>query len=264
PSITGHRGPMMFNEEKAKFDHPRKDLWKFLFSYLIPYKRRLIFYLILLLAGTAIMSLNPIIVANIIDNGIIPGDSQYILTLAIIFLSLMLFMAVTNFIAQYGMAKESQKVVFEIRNDIFSKLQNMSLAYFDTRPSGDIMSIATNDVDQLNQLVGGQFVQIITSIVGISLTILFMYMLNPLLATLSLIVFPIFLLMLKLFKKIITGVFKETRKSISKVTSSIQENIAGAKIVQAYGQEDRASSEFDEANRQNYDAMLRVRQIMSS
>jgi len=176
----------------------------------------------------------------------------------------MIFMGISNYIAQYGMGKTSQNVVLQIRNDIFSKLQDMSLGYFDTRPSGDILSIATNDVDQLNQLVGGQFVSIISSIVSIALSIVFMYFLNPLLATISLIIFPIFYLMQRIFRKVIIGVFKESRKSISKVTSSIQENIAGAKVVQAYGQEDKATSEFDVANKENYDVMLRIRRIMAT
>ncbi len=264
PTATGRQGPMLVKEDGVKLDHPRKDLWKFLFSYLLPHKRKLYFYLILLLAGTAIMSFIPIMVANIIDNGIVAGNYQYVFLMTYLFFILMLFMGVSNYIATYGIGKASQNVVFKIRKDIFSKLQDMSLAYFDTRPSGDIISIATNDVDQLNQLVGGQFTLIITSIVSISLTIVFMYILNPLLATLSLVVFPIFLTMLKLFKKKITGAFKETRKSISKVTSSIQENIAGAKEIQAYGQEDKATSEFDEANKQNYEMMLRIRQVIST
>jgi len=60
------------------------------------------------------------------------------------------------------------------------------------------------------------------------------------------------------------GLFKESRKTIGKVTSSIQENIAGAKVVQAFGQEKKASSEFDEANTANYKAMLKIRKFMAT
>ncbi|TFF86574.1 MAG: ABC transporter ATP-binding protein [Promethearchaeota archaeon] len=265
PTAFGrHRGPPMLMGEKSKLEHPRKDLWKFLFSYLIPHKSKLIIFLILLLASTVVQSFYPVLVSLIIDNGIVLMDADYIRIMSTMFLSLMIFMGIANYIAQYGMGRASQKVVFEVRNDIFSKLQEMSLGYFDTRPSGDILSIATNDVDQLNNLVGGQFVQIITSMVGLGLTIVFMYVLNPFLATLSLVVFPIFLILLKLFKKVVTGAFKESRKAISKVTSSIQENIAGAKVVQAYGQEESATSEFDRANKANFDIMVKVRRIMST
>jgi ABC-type multidrug transport system fused ATPase/permease subunit len=162
------------------------------------------------------------------------------------------------------MGKISQKITYEIRNDLFHKLQDTSLSYFDKRSSGDIMSITTNDVTQLNMLVGGQFVYIISSVVGLVLTLFVMFFLNPYLTLLSLLIFPVFFFFSYLFRKVAMGLFKESRKTIGKVTSSIQENIAGAKVVQSYGQEKRASTEFDEANIANYNAMLRIRKFMAT
>ncbi|GAI95193.1 unnamed protein product, partial [marine sediment metagenome] len=179
-------------------------------------------------------------------------------------LSLLFFMAITTYISQYGMGKISQKVTYEVRNDLFFKLQDMSLNYFDQRPSGDIISITTNDVTQLNLLVGGQFVQIITNIVSIVITILIMFLLNIYLALISLVIIPIFFVMAFFIQKIIMGVFKKARETIGQVTTSIQENIAGARIVKAYGQEERASSEFDQANTANYKIMVKIRRIMST
>jgi len=262
PRAGGH-GRFLFGEDNKKLDNPRKKLWKFLFSYLKPFRGSFILFLILLLMGTSIISISPIITAFIIDNGIVAQNAQFVLNMSIFYLSLMFFMAISTYVSQYGMAKVSQKVVFKIRNNLFFKLQDMSLTYFDQHPSGDIISITTNDIDQLNQLVGGQFVMIISSFLSIVLTVIIMYILNPLLATISLVIFPIFVVMLKVFKKVITGVFKKTRESISKVTTSIQENIAGAKVIQSFGQEKKAISEFDEANTENYRMMLRVRRIMS-
>ena len=111
------------------------------------------------------------------------------------------------------------------------------MAYFDKKLSGDILSIMTNDVDQLNLLVSGQLVQIINNFVQLGLFLLMMYLISPILATLALINFPIYLYLVKRFQTKATNAFKLTRRTISRVTSSIQENIAGAKVVQAYGQE---------------------------
>ena len=262
PMAGGH-GRFLFDEDNKNLDNPRKILWKFLFSYLKPYRGSFILFTLLLLIGSGIQSISPIISANIIDFGVIAQNPQFVLNMSIFYLILMIFMAISTYISQYGMAKISQNVVYKVRNDLFFKLQDMSMTYFDQHPSGDIISITTNDIDQLNQLVGGQFVMIIIGFLSIVLSIVIMYILNPLLATIGLVIFPIFVIMLKLFKKVITGVFKKTRESISKVTSSIQENIAGAKVVQSYGQEKKATSEFNEANEENYKIMLKVRRIMS-
>jgi len=263
PSVGMYR---MFTMDsgKSKLEHSRRELWKWLFSYLGRYKWKFLSFLILLLIGTLITSVSPIISANIIDNGIIAKNVFFIVIMSSIFISLLMFMAITTYFAQYGMGKISQKITFEVRNDLFYKLQDMSLSYFDKRSSGDIMSIATNDVTQLNQLVGRQFVSIITSIVGIVLTIVLMFFLNPYLALLSLIIFPIFFFFTYLFRKVAMNLFKESRKTIGSVTSSIQENIAGAKVVQAYGQEKKASDDFDEANTANYNAMLKIRKFMAT
>ncbi len=261
---AGTHHKFMMDIDASELEHSRGKLWRWLFSYLKPFRWKFSLYLIFLLMGTIITSFTPMITANIIDKGIIAGNIPFILLMSVIYFSLLLFMAITSFFSQYGMGKISQRVTYDIRNDLFYKLQDMSLAYFDQRSSGDIMSITTNDVTLLNQLVGGQFVQIISSIVSIAFTVLFMFILNPFLALISLPIFPIFLLITRFFRKMAIGLFKETRKTISRVTSSIQENIGGAKVVQAYGQEKKASSEFDHANKANYNAMIRIRRYMAT
>lgn len=259
---TRHR--FMLEGDKSQLDHPRKELWRWLISYLKPTRLKFFLYFIFLLIGTVISALSPIISANIIDRGIIMKDRYYIVIMSGLYLILVLIMAITNYFALYGMGKISQKITFQIRNNLFFKLQDMSLNYFDHRSSGQIMSIMTNDVTLLNQLVGGQFVQIITSIVSIGLTIIFMFFLNPFLALISLVIFPLFFIITHFFKKVATKLFKESRKTIGKVTSSIQENIEGAKVVKAYGQEKRAAIEFDQANTANYKVMVKIRKYMAT
>ncbi|MFX1477766.1 MAG: ABC transporter transmembrane domain-containing protein [Promethearchaeota archaeon] len=259
-----NRPRFMFDFEGVILDNSRKTLWKWIISYLKPFKWKFFFFIGSLLIGTIISALTPAISALIIDKGIIRGNVSYILIMSAIYLLLMLFLAITTYLAQYGMGKISQRVTFDIRNDLFFKLQDMSLSYFDRKSSGDVMSITTNDVTILNQLVGGQFVQIISSLVSIISTIGLMFYLNPFLALISLPILPIFLFLTWFFRKMVSGLFKESRRTIGRVTSSIQENIAGAKVVQAYGQERKASYEFDVANTADYNVNLKIRKYMAT
>ncbi len=249
---------------KSKLEHPRRMLWRWLLSYIKSFRWRFVTFFILLLIGTLITSISPIISANIIDLGIVAGNPQYIIYMTSFYFALLLIMAAITYYSTLGMGKVSQQVTYSIRNDLFFKLQDMSLSYFDKRASGDIISITTNDVTLLNQLVGGQFVQIINNIISLGLTIAIMYILNVYLALLSMIIFPIFFAFTYLFRKVAMKLFKESRKTIGSVTSSIQENVAGAKVVQAYGQEKKASVEFDRANTANYNAMLKIRKFMAT
>ncbi len=264
PDATAHRGPMMFMEDDVKLEHPRGILWRWIFSYLFRNKKLFFLYVILIAGGTVINSITPLLTKTLIDTGIIQQNTQVLLNITILYFFLIIIMAVINYFGSYGLGKIGQGVVFWMRNDVFAQLQKMSMSYFDKHPSGDIISRATNDVDQINLFVGGQFVQIVTSIIGIALSYIFMFILNPFLALFALVVIPVFYFMAKWFQRRVIGAFRKTRKKISKVTSSIQENIAGAKTVQAFGQEKRASDEFDRANVENAEASFQARRIFAT
>ena len=264
PQVTHRRGSMAFTGEKVKLEHPRRILWRWIFAYLFRHKKLFIFYTILIVLGSVINSITPLLTRNLIDLGIIPRNTQVIFSISILYMTLLVIMAAGNYIGSYGLGKIGQSVVFSMRNDVFEQLQKMSMSYFDTHPSGDVISRATNDIDQMNLLVGGQLVQIITSIISLGLNITFMFVLSPFLALFGLAVFPVFYFMSRWFRNRVTGAFKETRRKISKVTSSIQENIAGAKTVQAFGQERKARSEFDQANQENAEASFKARRIFAT
>ncbi len=258
-----HQKPV-FGQGKAKLVHPRKVLWSWMLGHLASYKWRYAMFGAFLLTGSIIMSFSPIISKTMIDAGIIPANMGVLLTLALLYLALMMGVGLLNFVGTYSMQKIGQNIIFNVRNELIGKIQGMSMNYFDKHLSGDIISIATNDVDQLNQLVGQQLVQIVGSFITLAFNIIFMFMLNPVLASVAMIAFPIYLLSTAVFRKVVTGAFKDVRRNISNVTSSIQEKIAGAKVVQAFGQEEKAASEFDQANYSNYLAGLKVRKIMST
>jgi ABC-type multidrug transport system fused ATPase/permease subunit len=261
---VGHRRGMMFMDEKAKLEHPRSVLWRWIFSYLFKHKLLFFFFVILIIIGTIINSITPLLTRTLIDAGIVGKNAQIILSITVLYLSLIIFMSIGNYIGSYGLGKVGQGVVFSMRNDVFKQLQKMSMSYFDKHPSGDIISRATNDVDQMNLLVGGQLVQVVTSVISLLLSLIFMFILSPFLSLFALIVFPVYYLLSRWFRNRVIGAFKETRKKISKVTSSIQENIAGAKTVQAFGQEQKATDEFDQANVENAEASFRARRIFAT
>jgi len=256
----------MFGGEKTKLVFPRKVLWRWIFSYLKNHAWRYVAFMSLMMLGTIMMSASSLISRAIIDNGIRVGTAgiNIVIMLSVVYLIINSFTALFMFTGSYGMGKVGQRIIFSIRNDLIAKLQHMSMAYFDKKLSGDIISITTNDVDQLNNLVGGQLVMIVQGIVSISLIFLVIFIMSPLLAIVSTIVFPVYLIAVSIFKRVMTGVFKEMRKKMSAVTSSIQENIAGAKVVQAFGQEQKAATEFDKVNQENYVVGLKMRKLMST
>ena len=179
PQVGRHGGPMALIGEKAKLEHPRGILWHWILSYLLIHKKLFIFYAILIGVGSVLNIITPLLTRSLIDLGIVAGNTQTILNISILYLTILSIMALGNYIGSYGLGKIGQNVVFSMRNDVFEQLQRMSMSYFDKHPSGDVISRATNDIDQMNLLVGGQLVQIITSIITLGLSITFMFVLTP-------------------------------------------------------------------------------------
>ena len=120
PSASS-RHKFMLESDKAKLDQPRKVLRKWLISYLKPYRLKFLLFLALLLIGTVITTISPLLSASIIDNGIVKGNITFIFELSIIYLFLMIIVAFSNYLSLFGMGKISQKVTFNIRNDLFFK-----------------------------------------------------------------------------------------------------------------------------------------------
>ncbi|MFX1593629.1 MAG: ABC transporter transmembrane domain-containing protein, partial [Promethearchaeota archaeon] len=109
------RQRFMLEGDKRKLDHPRKELWTWLISYLKPQKLKFFLFFFFLLLATVISALTPIFSANIIDSGIVTKNAYYVVIMSGIFLILILIMAITNYFALYGMGKLSQKVTYQIR-----------------------------------------------------------------------------------------------------------------------------------------------------
>ena len=241
-----------------------KTLLSWIFSYLKPYKKTLIRVNIFLVFLMLIQSSLPLIIQIIIDNGVFfAGNSQFILNWTIIYIISLIGTFTFEYLVQLKFGTLGQKVMYKVRTDLFNHLQDMSMSYFDQHLSGDIISICTNDVDLLNEFVGHYLLIIISQLLSLGLIIGFMFVLSPALALVSLLIIPIYLITAWVFQKSLKASFMISRKKISKVTSALQENIAGAKIIKAFGREEAALAEFDKVNLENYLINLKIHKMVS-
>ncbi|MHA1729425.1 MAG: ABC transporter transmembrane domain-containing protein [Promethearchaeota archaeon] len=261
----GSRKGAMFSQEDVVLDHPRKVLWNWLGKYFFAKKNKKKVFLsfFLISSATILGAFHPVIIALLIDYGIRSKNIPYVMNMGIIYIVIMIILIFENYFGTILLTKISQNIIYSIRIDIFAQLQKCSMQYYDKRPSGEIVSISTNNVDALSQFFGGQLSGIISSILVAIFYTIFMFILNTFLAILSLIIVPIYLLLTRLIRKLAGTAFRDTQKSIAKVTVRMQENITGAKVMQAYGQEEKEKKRFDEANFQNYAANLRIRRVFS-
>lgn len=261
----GHRGPGRFFDDKKK--KPRKvsdkDLWKWMLSYLKAYKVKFISLLLFLFIFSVIAATLPYLQQLIIDDGIIPKNWELTVSFLLYYGIFMIGSTLGSGYVNYLLGKIGTNVIYEIRGELFNNMQNMAMDYFDKTPSGDIISIATNDVDQLTQVFGGQLALVIADAFRGLLMIVLMLVMNWELALLSFLVIPLFFVLMKTLQSRSKKVFKASRKAISEVTQKAEENISGMKVIQAYGKQDAAAREFDDANLKNQQANLKIRKIFA-
>lgn len=204
-----------------------------LLGYLLPYWRRLLAILALVLIAAASQALGPLVIGVAIDRAIAQRDggelNRLMLTLLVIFVA---GMAAGRY--QFMLMGEvGQQVLAQLRSEIFAALQRMSLHFFDRRPAGELMSRLVNDTEVITQLMGQGLVQVLGSLFGLIGILVAMVALDWRLALASFIVIPVMIWMTSLFSQMSRRAFRRTREAIGDVSAEIQEEIAGVKVAQA-------------------------------
>ncbi|MCX7917890.1 MAG: ABC transporter ATP-binding protein/permease [bacterium] len=243
PPGPGRHIPILSEKPKETI----KTLKKF-FKYLSNYK--LFFALIFTcLIGSSILSLiGPYLIGKGIDIYIIPknfnGFGKFLLFMFLIYI----FNSFLFYIQGLTMSIISQKIVFDIRKDMFECIHTLSLKVIDKRPIGDIMSRITNDIDMINITIGTSVVQFLSGIIMLVGTVTMMIILNPLLTLFSLILVPLMALITKIVSSKTRKYFFLQQTILGEVNSIVEEDITGLKIIKIYGKEKDEIEKFEEKN----------------
>ena len=158
-----------------------------------------------------------------------------------------------------------QGTMRRLRNDLFHKMESLPIKYFDTHAHGDIMSVYTNDVDTLRQLMSQSIPQIINSTITMVATLVTMLLLNPFLTIISLITAAIMLTVTSNFSKLSGKYYIQQQKNLGIVDGFIEEMLDGQKVVKVFCHEEAAKADFrqvNEALRQSADLANRYANLL--
>ncbi|OUN07146.1 ABC transporter [Flavonifractor sp. An92] len=154
--------------------------------------------------------------------------------------------------ASYGynriMVTISQGTMRRLRNDLFRRMESLPIKYFDTHAHGDIMSVYTNDVDTLRQLMSQSIPQIINSTITMAATLVTMILLNPALTVISLLTAAVMLVVTSNFSKLSGRFYAQQQKNLGIVDGFIEEMLDGQKVVKVFCHEEAAKADFHQVN----------------
>src|SRR6185437_4541899 len=171
-----------------------------------------------------------------------------------IYFGSLIFMYVLAFIQTYLMQWTGQKVMFDLRSQIFRHIQRMHVAFFDRNPTGRLVTRVTYDVDALNEMFTSGVVSIFEDVLVLAGIVLFMLRMNWRLALLTFSVIPLIMIATQIFRKFVRESYRRIRTAIARINSYLQEHVSGMSVVQLFNREERAFQDFETVNRQHMKA----------
>lgn len=237
-------------------------LMRRLLRYLRPYRVTVLFSIVLLFLLSGLGILGPFITKLAIDRAIAAetvADAERMRILTH-FSLLYLLVLVLEFVIRYAQTfitqLVGQKVMFDLRTEIFRHLQKMSLRYFHKNPVGRLMTRVTGDVEVLNELFTSGVVQIFGDLFLLIGIVTAMLLLNAKLALVVFTVLPLIFFASMLFRVRVRDSYRNVRTRLARLNSHLQESITGMNVIQLFGAEKRSFDQFDGANALHRDAHL--------
>lgn len=162
-----------------------------------------------------------------------------------------------GYLSFYILQKTGQKIIFDIRNDLFKKVEGLSLSFYDKNPVGRLVTRVTNDVEALNEMYTGVLVYLFKDIFILAGILIAIFSMNVKLALIILCSVPFVIIGSAIFKKYDRDAYREVRAKLAKINSSLSENISGMRTVQIYHVEDKMFNKFNEINKSYFKSSMK-------
>jgi ATP-binding cassette subfamily B multidrug efflux pump len=234
-----------------------RKLMRRLLLYTRPYRKLMYGAFALLCVEGGIQVVGPLLTRRVIDVAVPTHNMRIVvISTALFFLALL-----TEFVTSYGQtwltSLLGQRVMRDLRMEIFEHLQRLSVSFFDRNPAGRLITRVTSDVETLNELFTSGVVSGLGDLFTLAAISVAMLIMDWRLALASFAVIPFVVLVSGLFRKGVRNTYRDIRVRLARINSFLQERLTGMRIVQLFGQEQGEAQRFDELNRSHLDANLK-------
>jgi len=219
-----------------------------LLRYLRPYWKLAAVALILTLLANVLLSTQPYFTKVAVDQFITPRNADGIWLFAAAFFAVFLLRFVFSYAQEILLNNVGQRVMFDLRTELFTKLQRQEVAYYDKYPVGRIMTRLTSDVDALNEMFTSGVIDVLGDLVVIFAIITWLFVINWKLAIVSLVTVPLLFVCTNWFRKHARRGFDRVRTRNARLNAFLQEYISGAQTVQLMNAEQKAQGRFRAIN----------------
>jgi len=210
------------------------------------------------LVWAAAALLDPIIIGRAVDVYIKNGDYRGVAVCLWQLLAVYLVILIASYVQTIALGGTGRRALFNLRNILFNKLQELPLAFFNQNKSGDLISRVNNDTDKLNQFIGQALMQLMRSFFIVAGAGIFLVLLNPRLGAAALIPAAVVLIATRLFGPWVERANLKSLQTTGKMSSEIQESLANFKVVAAFNRLDYFRDKFNGVNANNFSAAVKA------
>ncbi len=218
-------------------------------GYLSHYQKQTFLVYFCLAAVTGFNLLVPWLIKEVIDQGLSRGDRSFLVNAGLFIFLLALVRGVFGFGLRYLTEWLSQRVAYDLRNQLYDKYQRLSFAFHDKAHTGDLMSRATSDVEQVQRFTGNGLLDLANIILLLIASLTIMFSVNPRLALLTLTPIPVLAFATVRFGLNQRVLSKRVQEQMGKLSTTLQENLTGVRVVKAFAREDYEIGKFNSENR---------------
>ena len=232
-------------------------LMRRLLGYLRPYWWRAVVALVAIVAGVSFQLAQPVLVRQAIDQYMSTGDVGGVGRVALWYLATLVGAFIAEFVQTTTLQMLGQRIMYDLRRQVYDHLQRLDLAYYDRHPVGRLMTRVTSDVDAINDLFTSGVVSIFGDILSLLGIVVVLVSLDWRLALLTFCVLPLILIVTQWFRRNVRESYREVRTWVSRLNAFLQESLTGMSTVQLFRREAKAFADFDRINSEHRDANLR-------
>ena len=228
-----------------------------LLKYIRPYMHRLMLAILCTVLAAACNLYLPWIIKDVVDKVLVDKDTFMLYLIAVSIIVIFIIRGIFFYGQSYLMSWVGQKVVIDIRGEIFRKLQRLSMSFYDKNKTGTIMSYVTNDVAALQTAMVEKAVELVTEGLILIGSIVAMLWLDWKLTLFTFCTFPIVLWCMDSFGKKIRKNGGEIQECTAELTSVLQETVSSARVIKSFVREEYETDRFDNQNKENFYANMK-------
>ncbi len=225
-----------------------------LFSYLLSYKKEVIGVLFIMAYCVVVSLINPLIIESAIDNYIEKGNLKGLVALILFAIVINIIMILLVKLRMYIMAKVCNSVLLTIRQELYTHIQTLDFHFFDSRPTGKILSRIIGDINSLKDVLNNSVTTLIPDFITICAVVVIMVIKSPLLALASLSTLPVLIIGLGCIQIFSHKRWRLFRKKASNLNAFIHEDISGIRVIQSFAAEEETTETFHELIKEHFKA----------